>query len=195
MRILPSVLLLTICAWGWACAADHPYVWADTFPEQAAQAGSVIQPNDRIFLHVKEQPTLSGELDVRADGSVVQPLVGKVDVAGLTAAQAAQRFTERLHGILERPVVTIAIIATRPPKVSVLGEVTHPGRFDMDKDEGVLGALARAGGLTEFADRDGIFVLRERPEPVRVRFRFADLAGGTAAARFRLQDGDVIVVE
>lgn len=138
---------------------------------------------------------MTGEHVVRADGSIVHGLIGKVDVAGLTAVDAAQRLRDRLRGILQQPHVSVAIIASAPAKVSVVGEVETPGRFDVDEDEGVLGALARAGGLTEFADRDGIFVLRQRPQPVRIRFRYESLTGGARASRFRLRNGDTVVVE
>jgi len=138
---------------------------------------------------------MSGEQVVRADGSIIHALIGKVDVAGLTESDAAQRLRDRLRGILEQPQVTVAIVASSPAKVSVVGEVEHPGRFDVDDGEGVLGVLARAGGLTEFADRDGIFVLREHPQPMRIRFRYESLTGGGRASNFRLRSGDTVVVE
>ena len=79
--------------------------------------------------------------------------------------------------------------------MSVVEEVTHPGPFEVDRGEGVLQALGRAGGFTEFASKDGIYVLRDKPTE-RVRFRYEDLVGGDERSlKFRLRDGDVVVVE
>jgi polysaccharide export outer membrane protein len=79
--------------------------------------------------------------------------------------------------------------------VSVVGEVRNAGAFNVDPGSSVLHALASAGGLSDYADADGIFVLR-KDMPKRVRFRFQDLRDGEKRAmQFALQAGDVIVVE
>jgi protein involved in polysaccharide export with SLBB domain len=67
--------------------------------------------------------------------------------------------------------------------------------MELEARDGVLAAIARAGGLTEFAKKSRIFVLRKEPEPMRVRFDYGELARGEGPASFRLQEGDVIVVE
>jgi polysaccharide export outer membrane protein len=90
----------------------------------------------------------------------------------------------------------VSVTKRRPIRVSVLGEVKQPGRFELEYDESLLSAVARGGGLTEYADRDSIYVVRREPHLLRIRFRFRDLAGPEAiSARFRLNDGDVVVVE
>jgi polysaccharide export outer membrane protein len=122
--------------------------------------------------------------------------VGSVALSGLTLTEATQQLTARLAGILVRPQVTVSVTKRRPIRVSVLGEVKQPGRFELEYDESLLSAVARGGGLTEYADRDSIYVVRREPHLLRIRFRFRDLAGPEAiSARFRLNDGDVVVVE
>jgi hypothetical protein len=65
----------------------------------------------------------------------------------------------------------------------------------------VLAAVAAAGGMTAFAHRDAIFVLRYRPRlgdpvPLRIRFGYAELARGALhESGFRLKPGDLVVVE
>jgi polysaccharide export outer membrane protein len=60
----------------------------------------------------------------------------------------------------------------------------------------VADALAAAGGLTEFAHKDRIYVLRRQPTPVRIRFQFNQLfEQGNLAARFTLRPGDVVLVD
>ncbi len=178
-----------------SCAAEKPYVWVGTLPAEGSPTEATLRPGDRIFVLVQGQDALSGELPVRVDGSVLQPVYGKIEVHGATASEAARRITERLKGLVVDPRVTVTIVSTSA-KVSVVGEVTHPGPFDIGSNEGVLDALARAGGLTEFADDDRIFVLRRHPALSRIRFRYSDLVGADPrSVTFRLQDDDVVVVE
>jgi polysaccharide biosynthesis/export protein len=192
-----AIATLLACAGLVGCAAERPYVWVQqSHVATEWEPGGPIRTGDRIYVLVRGQDQLSGEFEVRTDGSYVQPVLGAIRVVGKTPRQAAQLIKQRLQGIIEKPEVEVAALSPRPPTVSVLGQVTEPGRFEITSDEGVLTALARAKGLTIFADRDGIYVLRRYPEIVRIRFRYADLTGGQAeSCAFRLRDGDVVVVE
>jgi polysaccharide export outer membrane protein len=192
-----SIALLAVLAGALsACGATGPYVWAADVPEAAASKGAPIRPGDRLYLLVRGQEPLTGELPVRPDGAIVHPVFGKVDVAGLTTEEAARAVMARLTNIVVDPDVTVTIAATGPFKVSVVGEVAHPGPLEIDPSENMLHVLARAGGFTEFANKSGIFVIRQRPTNQRIRFRYGDLEGGDAKSlAFRLQDGDVVVVE
>jgi polysaccharide export outer membrane protein len=68
--------------------------------------------------------------------------------------------------------------------------------YTLDNNAGVAEALASAGGLTEFAHRDQIFVIRRNPTPVRIRFTYSALAEARGqAATFRLKPGDVVVAQ
>jgi len=74
--------------------------------------------------------------------------------------------------------------------------VNKAGVYSLPLGAGVLQALAAAGGLTQYASRDKIFVIRDAPQRARIRFEFEQLtqAEGKAAA-FRLRVGDIVVVE
>src|SRR5207248_7007165 len=74
--------------------------------------------------------------------------------------------------------------------------VARQGGFQVEPGTGVLQLLANAGGLTELAHKDRIFVLRRDPNPVRIRFSFDLLSRlDNRASSFRIQTGDVVVVE
>jgi polysaccharide biosynthesis/export protein len=180
-----------------SCAAERPYVWAEQAKDASDwEPGARINVGDRIYVLVRGHDQLSGEFEVRADGSYVQPIVGTIRIAGKTPKEAAVLVSRRLTGVLERPQVSVATISPRAPSISVIGQVTEPGRFEISRDEGVLSAIARAKGLTIFADRDAIYVLRKQPRTMRIRFRYGDLTGGQKRSfDFRLRDGDVVVVE
>jgi len=191
-RIAAVTLALLVLS---GCSGERPYVWVSSLPAGAEEREAHIAPGDRIFVLVQGQEAMSGELLVREDGSIVLAVVGRVDLAGATPTEAGRRVTERLHGVVVDPKVTVAIVSTSA-KISVVGEVAHPGPFAVGPNDGVLDALAKAGGLSEFADKDGIFVLRRGEPTQRIRFRYSDLVGADAKSlSFRLRNADVVVVE
>src|SRR5262249_34547353 len=130
-----------------------------------------------------------------SDGKIAVPFLGDVEVRGKTPAAASRELAAHLKEYVVSPVVTISVEEPQPTAVSVLGEVTHPGTYTLDPSPGVLQALAAAGGFTDYANREGIYVVR-RASAQRIRFTFSSLMHGEGrAAAFRLHAGDVVVVE
>jgi len=178
------------------CATQRPFVWVQDLPAQSAEGDTVIQPRDTILVHVRDQLPMSGEFIVREDGGYLQPSVGNVQVAGRTPVEVATELQTRLEGMIVKPQVGVSVARAAAVRVNVVGEVRTPGIYELARDRTVMSALAAAGWLTDFASRDGIFVLRHGNKETRVRFRAADLtAPGPEVSRFRLRDGDVVVVE
>jgi polysaccharide export outer membrane protein len=159
----------------------------------------VISSGDVLQVRVFQQEAMSARVKVRADGKVSLPLVNDVMVAGKSPALVAQELQVRLKEFINTPVVTVSLEEMRPVTVSVLGEVPRAGVVTVEAGSGVLQALAAAGGLTDFAHRDGIFVLRKlagQPAPRRIRFKWDELTQGNGpAAKFVLVPGDVVVAE
>lgn len=177
-----------------ACAHEYPFVWVDQLRDETGE--QTVQPGDTLTVQVKAQAQLSGDFVVRPNGSYLQPLVGEIAVAGLTPEEVRARLATKLQGIIVTPEITISVSTPRPLSISVVGEVRTQGNFTIPFGEGVIGALARAGGLTEFADKERIYVLREWPKRVRIRFNFEDLSTGEVkSASFKLRDRDIVVVE
>lgn len=177
-----------------ACGTSHPYTWVRELP--AADPASRVRPGDTLSVVVQDQDPLSGEFEVRADGTYTQPVVGVLKVEGMLPQEVESMLREKLKGIVIEPVVAVNIGKTREVTVYVIGEVEAPGAVEISGRDHVLSVLARAGGLTEFANRNSIYVVRESPEPIRVRFRYEDLAAGEPKSlSFKLKDGDAVVVE
>jgi polysaccharide export outer membrane protein len=189
------VLVLGVSLVG--CAETLPYTWVqDMPPAPAAARAEPIHPGDTLTVFVREQETLSGDFKVREDGTYPQPIVGAMHVAGRTTEQVTSQLKQRLQGVLAAPDVAVSVAERRPIRVGVIGEVNSPGHFEVAADDGVLGLLSRAGGLNDFADEDEIYVVRRQPELKRVRISYRELMlPDNAASRFRLLDGDTIVVE
>jgi len=186
-------LLLFLCLV--ACASTSPYVWVSELPPAQPKDARAFRVGDRIQVIVYRQDQLNSEQEVRAGGDIVVPVAGAIRAEGLTPEVLAQQIKARLAAAFADPHVAVLLVMRRPASVSVLGEVRTAGRYELSEKEGVLHALARAGGLTPFADPDTIFVVRQGAGP-RIRFRYSDLVAGRAeSVGFELQNGDVVVVE
>ena len=96
------------------------------------------------------------------DGFINFPIVGRMKVGGLTKAEAEQLVTEKIRPYMaesENPVVTVTMASY---SVSVLGEVNHPGTFQVSREKiTILEALAQAGDLTIYGVRDRVKLIRE----------------------------------
>jgi polysaccharide biosynthesis/export protein len=176
-----------------ACGSHGAYVWYSELPKSE---GAPISAGARIAVSVDEHPELSGEFEVGAAGAYNQPLAGAILVGGKSASEAAALISRELSRFVQAPRVEVTLSAHGTVSVPVLGEVRSPGAYPVRQGASVLTALASAGGLSDFADEDYIFVLRSSPTPLRIRFRYADLVTPAAqGTRFALQDGDAILVE
>lgn len=207
-RLVMLVVALVAMGVFGGCRQPYPHVDAPDLPASNIPLDSLpLKSGDVVRLSVpgmeKELAGENSQMTITADGNITVPYVGPLPVAGLTPAQAARQLNGRLNGIVVDPQARITVVEPRPPQVSVLGEVSRPNRYAIDYGDGVLQALAEAGGLTEFADPRKIFVLRQEPgaageaaPPLRVRFEYEDLVGGDEPSiDFQLRDGDVIVVQ
>lgn len=195
LSFLSSILCVGALASG--CASTGPFVWVDSLPPQAAGStdGVTIQDGDVLNVRVFNQEPLSSKEKVRPDGKISMPVIGEVVARNKKPAQLAAEIQDRLKTVVVAPSVTVTLEAGAELKVSVVGEVRNNGVFQLDHGATVLHALAAAGGLTDYADNDKIFVVR-RSLPQRVRFRYGDLrSADQRSIAFALQAGDVIVVE
>jgi polysaccharide biosynthesis/export protein len=161
--------------------------------------GYLISAGDVLLVRVFQQEAMSARVKVRGDGKVSLPLINDVIAAGKSPTVLATELQARLKDFINNPVVTVSLEESRPVVVSVVGEVVRPGVVTLEPGAGVLQALAASGGLTDFAHRDGLFVLRRhaaQPQPKRLRFTWEVLARGEGpAARFTLLPGDVVIAE
>jgi polysaccharide export outer membrane protein len=176
------------------CGAGR-YVWAEELREPRAPDEYVIASGDLVGVRIFNQETMTTRARVRGDGKITVPLLGDVEVRGRTPAAAAADVALRYREYLSSPRVTVTVEEAQPASVSVLGEVARPGIFALEPPAGVLQALAAAGGLTEYAGKSSIYVVRRAPAQ-RIRFSLDSLVqAGTRSATFRLRAGDAVIVE
>lgn len=175
-----------------------PFVWVDELTTPEGADAYVIRPGDVIAVRVYQQDAMSVTGRVRQDGRISVPFLKDVAAAGYSPNALAEQLQTRFKDFVNNPVVTVSLEQALPLNVTVLGEVTRPGTYPLDGGRGVLAALAAAGGLTDYANEDHIFVVRPQQDKAteRIRFRYGALVGGQGKApTFTLRAGDSVVVE
>ncbi len=116
---------------------------------------------DAIRIHVFQNPDLTIETRVSENGSITYPLIGAVDLGGLSIAVAEKKIADALQtgGFIQKPQVNIVLMQIRGNQVSVLGQVNRPGRFPLETANTRLSdMLAMAGGATAVGDDIAIVV-------------------------------------
>lgn len=193
----------------------------DTVMTMKAETGILVQPKDMISIVVSSrspelaamfnltnvsyqagaETSLSGSYNrilgysVDNDGFIDFPIIGKLNVAGLTRWQVADKVKHELvsRNLLKDPVVSVEFLNF---KISVMGEVSHPGTYTITGDKiTLLEALSLAGDLTIFGRRDRVSVVRElngQRNIYVVDIRSVDMFNSPA---YYLQQNDVVFVE
>jgi polysaccharide export outer membrane protein len=160
----------------------------------------VIGPEDVLEIAVWNNVDLSRTVPVRPDGKISLPLLHDVAAAGVTPMQLCHTITESLGRFVADPVVSVIVREVHSVKVTVIGEVKTPGRYEMRSRATVLDVLAMAGGLTQYAARGRITILRQDGGTLKqLPFDFDRVtarAAGTSASQlnFCVQPGDIVVV-
>lgn len=127
------------------------------------------------------------------DGNIQFPELGTIHVAGLNRWQLAELIREKLSSLVKDAVVTVQFMNF---KISVTGEVTSPGVFDISGDKiTIFEAISLARNLTIYGRRDGVYVIREQNGSriiYQVDLRTVDMFNSPA---YYLQQNDVVYVE
>ncbi len=110
---------------------------------------------DGIRIQVFQNPDLTIETRVSENGSITYPLLGAVELGGLSIAEAEKKIGDALQqgGFIQSPQVNIILMQIRGNQVSVLGQVARPGRFPLETaNTRLTDMLANAGGATQSGD-------------------------------------------
>ena len=153
-----------------------------------------IAPLDMIIVDVFNEKELSKEFRVSASGAISFPLLGAVAAAGLTTEQLETKLRELLEkDYLVNPHVLVKVKDYRKRMISVLGEVTEPGQFELPGEQrmDVVEAISKAKGFTKIADKRRIRVTRNGKQQT---FKLDDLLK-KGNKPFYLEAGDIVFVE
>jgi polysaccharide export outer membrane protein len=155
-----------------------------------------VQPGDILFVSVWREPTLQGQLVVQPDGGIRFPLAGEIDAAGLTLTAIENRLTKKLKNYIPEPVVSVSLLQSTGNRVYIVGKVINPGEYVLTRNIDVMQALALAGGMTPFAKKKQIKVLREEKGRQKTfRFNYQEVESGERLGQnILLRPGDTVVV-
>ena len=165
----------------------------------SAPAGYILSPTDQVSVEVFGEDDLRANGRLNPEGNLSVPLLGSVHLAGLTLTQAASKLTE-LYGrdYLVHPRVNVMLLSYAKRRFSILGQVGHPGSFEMPEGSpggiDLLEAIALAGGYTRIAAPERITVRRHNASGDQIfkvnAKRFNKASGGS----FLVEPGDTITV-
>lgn len=162
-----------------------------TAANAVAQDSYILGVGDYLRVDVFNIPDYSGEFWVLSDGGLIIPIVGAINVEGLSLQQAKSQIENYLEPYVQRPVVTLSLLEARPIQIAVAGEVNRPGAYQITSEDAVTRsapdmptltqAIELAGGITQLADIRQIQVQRRLPRTL--------LKGTSVSSNSTLSDG------
>lgn len=133
---------------------------------------------------------------VRPDGNISLPLIGDIQAEGLSVDDLKKEMNRRMGEYIQEPSVSVSVSEINSLKIYIIGEVRAPGEQNLISYTTVLQAIARAGGLTEFAKRNKIQIIRTQgDEKIKIKFNYNQVIKGKKLDQnIPLKPGDVILV-
>lgn len=155
----------------------------------------IVGPGDVISVRVFQEPDLTGDYRVEADGSLVFPFLDSVPVKDRTPGEIAEEIQTRLsHGWIQAPVVSVFVKEFNSRKVFIFGEVKQPGTLPFTDGMTIIQAITIAGGFTPDALRNRTSVARTiEGSESRVTVPVDRIADGEIP-NFPLRPGDIVFV-
>ena len=195
MRTFLKCLLLFCFSVTTAFAQNAPAAAA----AQSPRPEHLLGPGDVIRISVYQNPDLGTEARLSENGQVTMPLIGAVNLDGLSSTAAEQKIAKALKdgGFVLKPQVSVTLTQVRSAQISILGQVAKPGRFPIEiVGSKVSEMIAAAGGViaggadivTLVGNRDGKPIKLDIDLPLILQQGRADLD-------IPVENGDIIYVD
>lgn len=166
-------------------------------PVMATDSGYLINKGDRLRIDVWQEENLHAEVMVSPDGTFSFPMIGSVPAAGKTIDELQTLVRDKLEEYIPGPEVIVSLLTVEGNSIYVIGEVSRPGPYVMTKDLDVMQALSMAGGLTPFAAKNDVHILRRSADghASSIPFAYGDVEDGeNLDTNILLQSGDTVIV-
>jgi polysaccharide biosynthesis/export protein len=149
---------------------------------------------DLLKIAVFDHDELGVDARISQSGNITFPLIGQIQVAGLSTRDAELLLARRLieGGFVKQPQVSVLVSEYQSQKVSVMGQVAKPGQYPLDASKKVLDALALAGGVLNDTAADDVTLVRA--DGSRIVIDLQKLFDGDPAVNLVVQDGDTVFV-
>ncbi|MCB1687069.1 MAG: polysaccharide export protein [Halioglobus sp.] len=153
--------------------------------QEGESAAYHLSPGDIIKVHVMGQEDLSVEVPVSDTGEIIYPLLGELKVEGLTREETERLVYQKLKpDYLVEPVVSVTIVKYR--QIFLQGQVKQAGPYPYTPGLSLRRAILDAGGFTDLANQDKIYVVNEF-EP-QGKERQVDM-------NYQLKPGDIVTIK
>lgn len=209
-RTLAALLTGAVCVAGVAQTGGGapalpaaPAAPASAAPAPATAGAAAVErqlgPGDSVRITVYQSPDLTTEARISESGQVNMPLIGEVVVGGLTASGAQALIEQRLRdgGFVLRPQVTLQTLQVRSSQMSILGQVSKPGRYPIETvGSRVSEMIAAAGGVLPGGADVVTLVGRRKGQPIKLDIDLpAIMQAGRSELDVTVENGDIVYVD
>jgi len=156
----------------------------------------VIGAEDVLSVFFWRDEDLTRDVVVRPDGKISLPLLNDMQAAGLTPTQLRERLVEAAKRFVENPTATVVVKELNSRKVFITGAIANPGSYPLTAPTTVLQLIAKAGGVSEFANSNNITIVRhEGGRQIPIRFNYKDVKNGrNLGQNIELKPDDTVIV-
>jgi len=193
-----ALLFLTASSAGCASCEEAPSDGYDVDVDAvaAAELQRVSLGSGDVFeVSVWGEPDMSRTFRLGPDGVIQFPMIGAVQIEGLTPNECAERIRTMLQdGYIRNPNVSVFVKEMNSKKLFVLGQVVRPGTFPFTPSMTIVEAITAAGGFTDAANANNVIVTRRVDgAQTRTRLPVEKITRGEAP-NFSLRPGDIVFV-
>jgi polysaccharide biosynthesis/export protein len=185
----------------WRSTRTFALAWlvfmACSAPAGAQTARDALGPGDSVRVTVFRYPDLTTEARISDKGTIFFPMIGEVNLNGMTADRASERIASRLKEgkFLVNPQVGVSLLTLRSRQVSVLGDVTRPGRYALEDSSAKLtDILAMAGGMGPLAADTVTIVSHRAGKTIKTEVNVPVVMRGQMEKNIEIQNGDTVFV-
>jgi polysaccharide export outer membrane protein len=203
MRILRIcvcfMLALAFAPFAAAQAGRAPAPAPAAAPAPSDKPETILGVGDVVRISVYQNPDLNTEARINEQGAINFPLIGNVNIGGTTIGAAELKIAKALKdgGFVLRPQVTMNLVVIRSNQISILGQVSKPGRYPIDiVGSKVSEMVAQAGGVLPSGADVVTLVGTRNGNPVKIDIDLpAIMQGGKAELDMTVENGDIIYVD
>ena len=169
---------------------------AATVAPPVVPADYVIGPEDVLGVVFFREADISGDVTVRPDGVITLPLIGEMKAAGMKTEALRDAIQTAAGKYLTEPNVSVVIRQLNSRKVFITGGVMNSGAHQLTGPRNVMQLIEQAGGLTEYAKKGDITIIRNENGRTRsFKFNYDEVSRGKKLEQnILLQPGDTVVV-
>ena len=162
----------------------------------AAPGDYVIGLADVLTVTYRDEKEMTGDHLVRPDGKITLPLIGDIEVVGLTTEQAKDRLLQASSTLFKNPTISVGVKDINSLTVYITGGVAKPGPYKILSPMTVLQLISIAGGLREFVDGKNVVIIRnEGSKPTFFRFNYKEVSEGkNLGQNINLKPNDTVSV-